>query len=74
MSIGNTIPVPPATAARLREWLRLKAEVEGLVETTIGTLREALNVPEDWQIRSIDEGFVAPPTPSAADAGTETLG
>lgn len=67
MSTGNTIPVPPAAAARLREWLRLKSEVEGLVEATISTLREALNVPDEWLIRDITEGFVAPPVGARPD-------
>lgn len=59
MSTGR-IPIPPASAARLQEWLRIKAECDGLVETTVRTLREALNVPDDWEIHSVEQGFVAP--------------
>lgn len=60
MSTGN-VTIPTATAARLRDWLRAKGEIEALIESTIVTLRDALNVPADWQIRDIDEGFTAPP-------------
>jgi hypothetical protein len=56
------IAVPPLTAGRLREWVRTKEEIEGLINATVLTLREALAVPDDWQIRSIDDGFVAPVT------------
>lgn len=57
---AQRIALPGTTAARLEEWLRTKAQIEGLIDSTLMAAREALGVPNDWQIRNVQEGFVAP--------------
>lgn len=59
------IPLPPATAARLSEWVRQRNEITTLIEATVLTTREALDVPDGWILRDVAEGFVAPPEPAA---------
>lgn len=62
------IPLPPATATRLGEWVRQRNEIAALIEATLLASREALGVPEGWILESLGEGF-RPPT-SAETIGT----
>jgi hypothetical protein len=54
---------------RLEALLTQRQAVDAVIEATIATLREALEVPEGWQLRNVHEGFVAPP--SAQETPTE---
>lgn len=56
----DAIHLPPATAARVAELVRQRNEMTALIEATVLATREALGVPDDWQIRNVTEGFVAP--------------
>jgi hypothetical protein len=56
----NQIMLPPNTIARLEALLTQRQAVDAVIEATVATLREALDVPDGWQLRNVHEGFVAP--------------
>lgn len=72
MSTGRTM-LPERTLTRLQEWLRQKQEIEALVNASLLAAREALAVPDDWLIRDVAEGFIAPPKGAAPDPEANTL-
>lgn len=57
---GN-IQIPPATLARLETMITQREQLNVLIDATIVTLRDALDVPDDYQITDIRRGFVPPP-------------
>jgi hypothetical protein len=57
----KTITLPPATAARLEALVTQQQAISAVIEATIATLREALDVPAEYQLRNVHDGFVAPP-------------
>ena len=65
-----TITLPPATVARLEALITQQQAIGAVIEATIATLREALDVPAEYQLRNVHEGFTAPP-PSAPTEGNE---
>ena len=56
----TVIPLPPKTRERLAELIRQRDVVTALIDTTIATAREALEVPDNWQIADVQTGFVPP--------------
>lgn len=67
------IALPERTRTRLEEWLRTQQQVQALIDATLMATRDALGVPDEWQIRNVADGFVAPdggarPDPEAAGA------
>jgi len=66
----ETIALPAATAARLEALIAQGQALNAVIEATVATAREVLEVPEDYQLRNVREGFVAP----SAGAGAEPAG
>ena len=58
------ILIPPATLARLESLIAQRNSTDAQIEAVIATLRDALNVPDDYQIGDIRRGFVPPPESS----------
>jgi hypothetical protein len=56
----QAVQLPPRTLERLSELLRQRDVTTALIDTTITTAREALEVPDDWDIRDVRVGFVSP--------------
>lgn len=68
MSTGSErLTLPARTVTRVQEWLRQKQELQAMIDATLLASREALNVPDEWLIRDITEGFVAPPVGARPD-------
>ena len=61
MKTPTVIPIPPATLARLEQLITQRNTLDEQVQVIVVTLRDALNVPESYQIGDIRAGFVAPP-------------
>lgn len=59
------ILIPPATLARLEAMITQREQLNTLIDTTVATLRDALDVPDDYQIADIRRGFMPPPEPEA---------
>lgn len=62
-----TIALPPATIARLEALLAQQQAINAVIEATVATAREALDVPDTYTLRNLREGFTAP-QPPAGDA------
>mgnify|MGYP007001816336 CR=1 FL=1 len=43
-----------------KKLIQEQKRIAGLIEATISGIRSALDVPEGWALRTLDEGFVAP--------------
>ena len=56
----NTIHLPQPTLTRLTEYIRQRDMLTALIDTTLATAREAMDIPDDWQISDVRAGFVAP--------------
>lgn len=56
----NAIPLPKPTLERLTEYIRQRDMMTALIDTTLATAREVLEVPDDWQISDVRVGFVGP--------------
>lgn len=56
----TAIPLPPKTRERLAELIRQRDVVTALIDATITTAQETLEVPDDWQIADVQTGFVPP--------------
>lgn len=54
------ITLPVKTQATLRELIQTQRMLQGQIDAIIATARDLLNVPADWQIASLDGGFVPP--------------
>lgn len=63
-----TITLPPATVARLEQLITQQRAVQAVIEATVATLREALDVPAEYQLRNVHEGFTPPPAQPDQDA------
>jgi len=63
----GAIQIPPASLARLEAMIVQREQLNALIDTTITTLRDALDVPDDYQITDIRSGFV-PPSEQETDA------
>ena len=58
---NDPIALPAKSRALLVELIQEQKRIAGLIEATISGIRSALDVPDDYQLRTLDEGFVAPP-------------
>ncbi len=67
MNTPNAIPIPPATLTRLEALITQRNALDGQIDASVTTLREALNVPDDYQISDVRRGFVAPPQETATE-------
>ena len=55
-----TIALPPRTRELLADLLKEQQRINGLIEAAVQATRAALDVPDGWSLRSLDEGFTAP--------------
>ena len=51
--------IPAGTLERIMTWQREIAATQRLIEASIAAVRDALAVPEDWQLRP--DGVFVPP-------------
>lgn len=56
----RTIPIPPKTQARMVELITAAQGIQRELDAIQLTLRETLDVPEDYTLRDVREGFVPP--------------
>lgn len=56
----NSISIPNTTQRRLEKLLADRQTLQALIDTTVLTTREALDVPDGWTLSSLTDGFVAP--------------
>jgi len=52
------IALPPESKALLEQMIRERDAAVQRLDVALLATKAALNVPTDWQIRSLDEGFV----------------
>ncbi len=55
------IPLPPKTAATLRDLVTSQRTLQAQIDAIVNTARDLLNVPDDYMITDIGAGFVPPP-------------
>ena len=60
MTKMQTKPLPPATAARLERLLTERQSLQAIIDATVITAREAMDVPPDWTLADLRTGFTAP--------------
>lgn len=69
----NSISVPPKSLERMANIIQALQALQGQLDAIEMTLREVLNVPDDYVMRDIRQGFVPPPAPNpvvdAVDGG-----
>jgi len=65
--MSNIIALPERTRERLAELIRQRDITGALIDTTIMTAREAMDVPDDWTINDVRVGFVAPQSETPGD-------
>lgn len=56
----QSIVLPAATVARIEKLLGDRQTLQALIDTTVQTAREALGVPDGWELRDLRAGFVGP--------------
>jgi hypothetical protein len=56
----NSISIPNTTQRRLEKLLADRQTLQVLIDTTVLTTREALDVPDGWTLASLTDGFTAP--------------
>jgi hypothetical protein len=64
----NAIHLPPATVKRLEALVAQQQAINAVIEATVATAREALDVPDTYTLRNLAEGFIAPPPEPAREA------
>ena len=52
------IPLPPESKALLEQLIRERDAAAQRIDVALLATKAALGVPVEWQIRSLDEGFV----------------
>jgi len=68
----RVIPLPPKTQGTLQNLINAQRTLQAQIDAIVSTARDLLGVPEDWQITSIEVGFVPPaPEPPAPEPPTE---
>lgn len=58
--MNSPILIPPVTLARLEALITQRQQIDGQIDATILTLRDALGVPDHYLIGDIRYGFVPP--------------
>ncbi len=61
MTERGVIQIPPASLARLEQLITQRNTLDEQIQVIVVTLRDALNVPDDYQIGDIRHGFMPPP-------------
>lgn len=56
--MSNPIPLPPESKALLEQLIRERDAAVQRLDVALLATKAALGVPVDWQIRSLDDGFV----------------
>lgn len=69
--MSSPIAIPPKTQARLAELVTAGQSIQQQIDGIVSTLREALDVPEGYQLRDVRIGFEPP---AGAGQQLETLG
>lgn len=64
----SVIAIPPKTKAKLSELILERNRITGTIDGLVDALREAMNVPDSWQLYNLDVGF-APPPGEVAETG-----
>lgn len=59
--MSSPIAIPPKTQARLAELVTAGQSIQGQIDGIVMALREAQNVPDNYQLRDVRIGF-EPPT------------
>ena len=57
---GKSIAIPARSREVLERLIEQRDRIAGQMEAFIEGMRTALDVPEGWALRTLDEGFVAP--------------
>lgn len=70
MSTGEAIALPAQTRVRLEDLLRQREQLSALIEVTVQTARETLDVPQGWIIRDVAAGFVPQQEPDGNAHGS----
>lgn len=63
----QSIVLPAATVARIEKLLGDRQTLQALIDTTVQTAREALGVPDGWELRDLRAGFVGPDAAETAE-------
>ncbi len=61
--MSNIIAIPERTKQRIAVLIQQREAIQGRIDEAIVTVRDVMNVPDTWVVRSIDEGFVPGATP-----------
>lgn len=73
MNSPTTYPIPPKTMATLEGLLNQQRMLQGQIEAIVATVKDILEVPDGYVIRSLGVGFEPPaevpeePTPDLAE-------
>jgi hypothetical protein len=60
----QSIALPAATVARVEKMIAERNTMQALIDATIQTAREALGVPEGWELRELGRGFEGESAPT----------
>lgn len=60
IELTQAIALPEKTQERLENLVRAQQETQRLIDVIVATAREAMDVPDDWQISDVRVGFVGP--------------
>jgi len=63
--------LPAATVARIEKMIADRQAIQAVIDTTVQTAKEALGVPDGWELRDLRAGFVGPED-WTADDGPQT--
>ena len=55
----SPVPLPPESKALLEQLIRERDAAAQRIDVALLATKAALGVPVEWQIRSLEEGFVA---------------
>lgn len=73
--MSKAIQLPPKTKARLLALISQRNQAQAVLDTTgraidavVDTARELMNIPDDWTMDDIDQGFLPPHTPPTPPA------
>lgn len=67
----KTIAIPPKTQQRLTDLVNTQQNVQNIINAILDTLRETLEVPDDYEVRDIRVGFIRLQPQAAASEETQ---